>query len=110
MVLVVHHNYHQLFTKQQQVWLADDATGAGKIKLLHDWFQNLTDVGPDHGYFVNGPKSWLIVKTEELEAEAKQVFGETVNVTTEGKRHLGAVIGSKSNKDEYCKGKGKGKW
>ena len=33
---------------------------------------------------------------------SKQVFGETVNVTTEGKRHLGAVIGSKSNKDQYC--------
>ena len=30
------------------------------------------------------------------------MFGESVNITTAGKRHLGAVIGSKEYKDEYC--------
>ena len=30
------------------------------------------------------------------------MFGESVNITTAGKSHLGAVIGSKEYKDEYC--------
>ena len=37
--------------------------------------------------------------------KAKEIFGDTVNITTEGKRHLGAVIGSDSFKREYCEGK-----
>ena len=44
---------------------------------------------------MNGSKSWLIVKSDVLADEAKRVFGDEVNVTTEGLRHLGAVIGIK---------------
>jgi len=51
---------------------------------------------------VNGSKSWLIVKSEELAKEAKRVFGDKVNITTEGHRHLGAVIASQEYKDQYC--------
>jgi len=56
-------------------------------------------------YFVNGSKSWLIVKTKEMAEKAKEIFGDTVNITTEGKRHLGAVIGSETFKREYCEDK-----
>lgn len=89
-------------TNIHQVWLADDAAGAGKIKNLHSWYNILKEVGKHHGYEVNGSKSWLICKTEEVAAEATQVFGDTVNVTTEGMRHLGAVIGAQGYKDKYC--------
>ena len=82
--------------------MADDAAGASKITHLHSWYNILTEVGKHHGYHVNGSRSWLICKTEETAAEATRVFGETVNITTEGKRHLGAVIDSKRYKDEYC--------
>jgi hypothetical protein len=41
------------------------------------------------------------VKSQGLAEEAEQIFGEEVNITTEGKRHLGAVIGSKEYKDQY---------
>ena len=44
----------------------------------------------------------LIVKSEELAKEARNMFGESVNITAAGKRDLGAVIGSKEYKDEYC--------
>ena len=60
--------------------------------------------GKKFGYYVNGSKSWLIVKKKEKLEEAKAIFGSTVNITTEGKRHLGAVIGSPDYKDEYCEG------
>ena len=42
---------------------------------------------------------------EELAAKAAEKFGNTVNITTEGKRHLGAVLGSANYKDEYCQEK-----
>ena len=35
----------------------------------------------------------------------KLIFGEDVNITCEGKHHLGAVIGSKSFKDIFCEEK-----
>ena len=86
----------------KQVWLADDSAGGGKLVPLYDWYKQLTLEGTKYGYFVNGSKSWLIVKSELLAEEAKKVFGEEVNITTEGHSHLGAVIGSKDYKDQYC--------
>ena len=58
-----------------------------------------------YGYLVNGSKNWLIVKSDVLADEAKRVFGDEVNVTTEGQLHLGAVIGSHEFKDQYCREK-----
>ena len=49
------------------------------------------------------PSQWLqkiadskarVVKTQDLADEAELVFEEVVRITTEGQRHLGAVIGS----------------
>ena len=37
--------------------------------------------------------------------EAKRVFGDEVNITTEGQRHLGAVIASQEYEDQYCEEK-----
>ena len=47
----------------------------------------------------------LVLKTEHA-ARAREMFANTgINITTEGKRHLGAVIGSRSYTEEYvvCK-------
>ena len=86
----------------KQVWLADDSAGGGRIEDLYRWYKYLCEEGKKYGYLVNGSKSWLIVKSQELADEAERVFGDEVNITTEGKRHLGAVIGSKEYKDQYC--------
>ena len=59
---------------------------------LYNWYKHLSKERQKFGYLVNGSKSWLIVKSGELAKEAKRVFGEEVNKTTEGQRHLGAVI------------------
>ena len=59
-------------------------------------------IGNQYGYYVNQSKCWLIVKSEKLADEARHVFGNSVNVTTDGKRHLGAVIGSENYRKEYC--------
>ncbi|XP_068759883.1 uncharacterized protein [Montipora capricornis] len=86
----------------KQVWLADDSAGGGRIKDLYRWYEYLSEEGKKYGYLVNGSKSWLIVKSQELADEAERLFGDEVNITTEGRRHLGAVIGSKEYKDQYC--------
>ena len=86
----------------KQVWLADDSAGGGSIESLYQWYKSLCEEGRKFGYIVNGAKSWLIVKTSELAESAKKVFGDDVNITLEGRRHLGAIIGSKEFKDKYC--------
>ena len=86
----------------KQAWLADDASAAGKLHALLKWYNELTVIGEKLGYYVNHLKCWLIVKSPELANAAHEMFGKTVNITTEGKRHLGACIGSKNFKKEYC--------
>ena len=42
------------------------------------------------------------MNSQELADDTEGVLGDKVNITTEGKRNLGAVIGSKEYKDQYC--------
>ena len=81
--------------KLKQVWFADDASAAGKLAGLKSWWNNMTRIGPEYGYFPNSSKTWLIVKEEHL-GEAKQIFHETgVKISHGGKSHLGSAIGSR---------------
>ena len=66
----------------KQVWLADDSAGGGRIAPLYSWYKHLCQEGKKFGYLVNGSKSWLIEADE-----AERLFGQEVNITTEGKRH-----------------------
>ena len=76
----------------KQVWLADHSAGGGQIVPLYNWYNHLSQEGQKYGYLVNRSKSWLIVKSDVLAGKTKRVFGDEVNITTEGQRHLGAVI------------------
>ena len=86
----------------KQVLLADRSAGGGRIVPLYSWYKHLCQEGNKFGYLVNGSKSWLIVKSPKQADEAERLFGQEVNIKTEGKRHLGAVIGSQEYKDQYC--------
>ena len=55
------------------------------------------------------PSQWLqkiadskarVVKTQDLADEDELVIGEGVRITTEGQRHLGAVMGSQEYKGQ----------
>ena len=79
----------------KQCWLADDASGAGFIKDVLKWWQSLEKMGPMFGYHPNAIRCWLIVKPNKY-VEAIEAFQNTgINVTTEGRRHLGAALGSR---------------
>ena len=86
----------------KQVWLADDATGAGKLGKLKVWWDKVILEGMKLGYFVNQSKSWLILKNPDELATAQSIFENSqIKITTSGKRHLGAALGSQDFKKEY---------
>ena len=89
----------------KQVWLADDASAGGKLQVLLEWYNLIKSQGEKNGYYANAGKCWLIVKSPEMEEEAKNLFGESVNITVKGQRHLGAVLGPTEYKDKYCENK-----
>ena len=89
-------------SRVHQVWLADDATGAGTLTNLRAWWDIVSSEGKKYGYHVKPSKSWLILKDEHKFEEAQSTFENTnIQVTTSGKRHLGASLGTEQFKDEY---------
>lgn len=86
----------------KQVWLADDATGAGKLRSLRRWWDIMIEHGKRYGYYVNEEKSWLILSDPDLIELATEIFaGTDIKITTAGKRHLGAAIGTVDFRKEY---------
>ena len=84
-----------------QIWFADDAASGGKLQALRRWWDALLRFGPLFGYHVNVPKSWLLVKPENLQ-EATTIFADTgQRITTDGVRHLGAPLGDLSFKESF---------
>ena len=85
-----------------QAWFADDGTGVGKIRQLKEWWDKLSEWGPAFGYFPKPTKCWLIVKDEQAKETAETIFeGVPINITIEGERHLGAVIGTSAFKSKF---------
>ena len=87
--------------KVRQSAFADDLAAAGTINELKWWWDIIVKFGPFLGYYPKPEKSWLIVKPQFLE-QAKEIFSQSgLKITTEGRRHLGAVVGSAVYKKEY---------
>ena len=79
------------------MWYADDSMAAGKLAQLRKWWDTLTSEGPRFGYFANASKTWLVTKNGLLE-EARAIFANSgVNITPDGRPHLGAFIGSQES-------------
>ena len=98
------HLFHEFITSNfhvtKEVAFAVDLTVSGKISEIKEYWDILQHMGPKYGYFRKQAKSHLLVK-QQYEQKANYVFAQlNVNITTAGKRHLGAVIGSESYKKE----------
>ena len=89
----------------KQIWLADDAAAGGSLKQLRTWWDNLICEGDKFEYFVNQKKSWLILKDPKNIQIAKDLFNSSINVTTGGKRHLGASLGTDEFTTQYMNDK-----
>ena len=59
--------------------------------------------GPKYGYYPKPSKSFLIVKQHYKEYGERIFAGSNIKITTEGVRHLGAVLGDSSFKEEYLR-------
>ena len=69
--------------------------------MLKLWWDAIIVYGKFIGYNVNPKKSWLIVKQQHLQC-AQETFSSTgIQITTEGRRQLGAVIGTDEYKKHY---------
>ena len=89
----------------EQTGYADDAAATGKIADLHEWWNEVSCLGPCYGYHANASKTWLVTK-EEFLSEATAVFGDTsVQVTTEGRPYLGAPLGSPAYVSQFVREK-----
>lgn len=85
-----------------QCWYADDASAGGTLEHLRQWWDKLSKIGPDYGYFPNGQKSWLVVK-ESLMDEASVAFsGTNINVSS-GRKFLGSAIGDGKFVESFVK-------
>lgn len=96
------HQLRKEVKNVSQVWLADDATGAGKLDDLKKWWDTLAREGHKYGYYVKPSKSWIILKDPTKIELTQDIFADTtINITTDGKRHLGAALGSHNHKENY---------
>ena len=89
-------------SKCSQAWFADDSAAAGSLNDIRTWWNTLNESGPSMGYLPNAKKTWLILKNENNIQKAQRVFKDTgINISTVGKKHLGACLGSPAFKTEY---------
>ena len=62
---------------------------------IRTWWDTLSTLGPDFGYFPIDRKCWIIAKPAK-EGSVREAFKETsINVTVQGQKHFGAAIGSR---------------
>eukprot|EP00731_Ephydatia_muelleri_P024258 Em0016g529a len=86
-----------------QVWYADDAAATGTVLNLKEWWDNINNFGPSYGYYANAKKTWLVVKEAHYTSALSAFHGTNLNITTTGKPHLGAPLGTQSFVTPYVK-------
>ena len=72
------------------------------MKLVEQAERNLSSIWV---YFVNRTKTWLIVKKEHMSSATDLFHKEGIQITLQGRRHLGAALGSRSFTEEYVTSK-----
>ena len=77
---------------------ADGVAATGNLEAVKRWWDTLMQIGPNYGYYRLLTKPWLIVNENKLEKAVRVVGGKNIQISTEGKQHLGAGIGTKDNK------------
>ena len=80
----------------KQVWYADDSAACGDLTHLRSRWDRLAEIGPKYGYQQNALKMCLIVKEDKSDDAIATFQGTGVNITLEGKTHLGAALGTRS--------------
>lgn len=91
----------RLTSTVKQTWYADDAAATGKLARLRVWWDEISCLGPGFGYHANASKTWLVTKAE-FKSKAEAIFADTnVQITCEGRPHLGVPLGCSSYVNQY---------
>ena len=78
-----------------------DANGGGTLNNIRRWWDQLNQKGPGYGYYPNASKTWLLVKPS-VQDRARELFGDSgVNITIDGRRLLGACLGTETSVHQY---------
>ena len=88
----------------KEIAFADNFSVTGSLNSIKNYWDKLTANDPKYGYFPKPAKSYLKVKENKLIKPQTLHANSRVNITTEGKRHLGAVTRSTGYRDECVKG------
>ncbi len=70
-----------------------------------EWWDHILAEGPMYGYHANAAKTWLITKENHHSAAAAALAGTDVKVTSEGRPHLGAALGTLEYIELHVRGK-----
>ena len=100
-LLHVNEMSNEINERTKRVAFVDDFTGSGKLQELRSWWDSIVSHGLNISYYPNVIKSWLTIKQQYFD-DAIKIFEDTgVIITMKGRRHLGAIIGSKEYKRQY---------
>lgn len=77
------------------------ATALGSVSNLREWWDTLARLGPSYGYFPSSSKTWLVTKEGCYSKGIAAFVGTGVNVTCEGRPHLGAAVGSSAYIEQF---------
>ena len=79
----------------KQYWIADDATGAGPLEEVKQWWDELREaVRPLD--IIPIPRSVGLFLNRKRKAARRKCLQGLVSITTEGRKHLGAALDSRS--------------
>ena len=85
----------------KMVAYVDDFSAAGSISSLKYWWDILYELSPKFGYFLDPTKSWLIEKSDCFDKTIHIFKDSNIQITTQGRRHLGADLGTGQFKTDY---------
>ena len=105
MLIVLEKTNTKTNSDAKMVAYADDFSAAGSISSLKYWWETLCKLDPKFGYFPKPITSWLIVKSNCSDKAIDISKDTNIQITTQGKRHLGTALGTSQFRDEYVMGK-----
>lgn len=94
-----------LTSSTKHCWFADDASGAGSTTQLNRWWDTLTEIGPNYLVTIQTTRNVCssLIQKKKI---SRETFKETaINITTQGHKHLGVVVRSRSYLTEYVRKK-----
>ena len=71
----------QAASSVKQCWFAADASGAASIMEIRTWWDALSTLGPDLGYFTDDRRFWIIAKPAKEETVGEAFKDTSINVT-----------------------------